>query len=133
MSGKQVGAEWLADYFVNYLFENYHGTRHVRRVASWVGLIVLAVDRIGEERRIGYKRQLKFTFRGRTFKVKYNHQIEGSSRGGIQIIEVLSGRGSPEGGTVTSITSLSEAERFYKDAGEIIRQFVRQKPQTDSG
>ena len=44
MSREQMGSERLADYFINYLFDVYHGTRHVHRVASWVGLIVLAVN-----------------------------------------------------------------------------------------
>ena len=123
MSRKQVGSERLADYFVNYLFDNYRGARHVRRVASWVGLIVLAIDKIAEERWIPRTRQLKFTFQGRTFKVKYNHSIGG--RGGIQIVEVLSGRGSPEGDIVIEIKSLSEAEKFYNDAEEMIQQFLR--------
>ena len=126
MSREQWGSERLADHFVNYLFDEYHGTRHVRRVASWVGLIVLAVDRIGEEKEIRRTRQLGFTFQDRTFKVKYDHSL--GSRGGIQIVEVLSGRGSPEGDIATSITSLSEAERFYNNAEEIIRQFVQQTP-----
>ena len=124
MPSKQVGSEKLADYFVKYLFDNYRGTRHVRRVASWVGLIVLAVNRIGEERDLRRTRQLGFMLEGRIFKVKYNHSIGG--RGGIQIVEVLPGRGSPEGDIVISITSLSEAEQFYNDAEEMIRRFLRQ-------
>ena len=92
--------------------------------ASWVGLIVLAIDKIAEERWIPRTRQLKFTFQGRTFKVKYNHSIGG--RGGIQLVEVLSGRGSPEGEKVIEITSLSEAEKFYNDAEKMIRRFLRQ-------
>ena len=126
MSREQMGSERLADYFVNYLFASYQGARHVRRVASWVGLIVLAVDRIGERRWIWGRRQLRFTFQSRTFRLKYDHSL--GSRGGIQIVEVLSGQGSPEGDIATSIMSLSEAERFYNDAEEIILQFVRQAP-----
>ena len=123
MSRKQERPERLADHLVNYLFDNYSGSRHVRRVASWVGLIVLAIDKITEERWIPRTRQLKFTFQGQTFKVKYNHSIGG--RGGIQIVEVLSGRGSPEGDIVIEVKSLSEAEKFYNDAEEMIRQFLR--------
>ena len=36
--------ERIADHFVNYLFAEYYGDRHVRRVASWVGLIVLGIE-----------------------------------------------------------------------------------------
>ena len=123
MPMKQMGPERMADYFVNYLFDKYSGSHHVRRVASWVGLIVLAIDKIGEERGIRNTRQIGFTFQGRTFKVKYDHSIGG--RGGIQIIEVLPGRGSPEGEIVIEIKSLSEAEKFYNDAEEMIREFLR--------
>jgi hypothetical protein len=38
--------EALADYFVRYLFEEYHGTRHVRRIASWVGFVVKGIERV---------------------------------------------------------------------------------------
>ena len=124
MSTKQGKPERLADRFVNYLFDNYSGSRHVRRVASWVGLIVLAIEKIAEKMWIPRSRQLKFTFQGRTFKVKYDHSIGG--RGGIQIVEVLSGRGSPEGEEVIEIKSLSEAEQFYINTEEILRQFLRQ-------
>ena len=124
MSKKQGRPERLADRFVNYLFDNYSDSRHVRRVASWVGLIVLAIDKIAEKMWIPRSRQLKFTFQSRTFKVKYDHSIGG--RGGIQIVEVLSRRGSPEGDGVIEIKSLSEAENFYNDAEEMIRQFLRQ-------
>ena len=124
MSRKQVKSEKLADYYVKYLLEKYGDTSHVRRVASWIGLIVLAVERIAEEMGRRHTRQLGFTLKGRTFKAKYDHSIGG--RGGIQVVEVLSRPGSPEGGTVTSITSLSEAEQFYNDAEEVIQQFLRQ-------
>ena len=46
----QLGPERLVDNFIAYLFENYADSLHVRRIASWVGLIVLAIDRIGDER-----------------------------------------------------------------------------------
>ena len=68
------------------------------------------------------------TFRRRISRIKRRCRVPERSSAAV-LFRVW---GSPEGGTVT-ITSLSEAERFYKDAGEIIRQFVRQKPQTDSG
>ena len=38
--------ERIADHFVNYLFAEYYGDRHVRRVASWVGLIVLGIEKL---------------------------------------------------------------------------------------
>ena len=41
MNRKEIEAavERLADYFVNYLFDEFQGTRHVRRVATWIGFL----------------------------------------------------------------------------------------------
>jgi hypothetical protein len=110
-----VGAasEKLADHFVNYLFEEFQGVRHVRRVASWVGLIVLGIEKLSSGKwRIPRDRQLRFEYKGQSFKAKYNHAT--GPRGGIDIVEILPGRGSPEGRTVVSISSLAEAEQFYR-------------------
>jgi hypothetical protein len=58
----------------------------------------------------------------RSFKAKYNHKT--GPRGGIEIVEVLDGRGSPEGKTVTSIKNLHEAEDFYNRSPLIFQEFV---------
>ena len=120
-------AELLADHFVNYLFDEYRGSRHVRRVAAWVGLIVLGIQRIAANQwKIPRNRQLTFEFENRTFKAKYNHQA--GARGGIDVIEVLEGRGAPEGDTVTSITNLHEAEQFYNNAAQLLGNFISRAP-----
>jgi hypothetical protein len=113
--GKLTGAsaERLANYFVDYLYDNYRGSRHVRRVASWTGLLVLGIEHLGAKARIPRTRQLVFAYKDRSFKLKYNHKA--GPRGGIDVVEVLQGRGMPEGSTMRSIRSLSEAERFYLD------------------
>jgi hypothetical protein len=119
----RVSAELLADHFVNYLFDEYRGSRHVRRVASWVGLIVLGIQRVaGNNWKVPRNRQLRFEFQGRSFKAKYNHRA--GTRGGIDIVEILEGRGSPEGETVASVTNLREAENFYNSAPVLLRRFV---------
>ena len=46
MINVSVLAERFADHFVSYLFDQYQGSRHVRRVASWIGFIIIAVDKI---------------------------------------------------------------------------------------
>lgn len=123
----QAPAELLADHFVNYLFDEYQGSRHVRRVASWVGLIVLGIQRVaGNDWKIPRNRQLAFDFQGRSFKAKFNHRT--GARGGIDVVEILPGRGSPEGNTVASITNLGEAEDFYNRAPIILQQFVSPVP-----
>ena len=105
--------ERIADHFVNYLFAKYPDDKHVRRVASWVGLIVLGIERLDDHRYVPRNRQLRFEYRGRSYKARFNHRI--GSRGGIQIVEILPGRGSPEGQVVRSITNLEEAADFYDD------------------
>lgn len=119
-------AERLADHFVNYLFEQYNGTRHVRRVASWVGLIMLGVEKVAaQDWQVPRSRQLEFNVGGLTFKAKYDHHA--GARGGISIIEVLPGRGSPEGDTVVTITNLDEAGAFYDDAEQAFRAFLARR------
>lgn len=118
--------EQLANHFVNYLFDQYHGSRHVRRIASGVGLIVLGIERAaGETWRVPRTRQLRFEFAGRQFKAKYNHRA--GPRGGVDIVEEFPGRGAPEGQTVVSITNLQDAERFYAEAPSLLEEFVRNK------
>lgn len=117
-------AERLADHFVSYLFEDYKGSRHVRRVASWVGLIVLGIEKVaGRAWGVPRRRQLVFDFHGKTLKARFNHNV--GPRGGIEILEVLPGRGSPDGRTVVTITRLKEAKSFYNDAPTIFKEFTK--------
>ncbi len=116
-------SELLADTFVSYLFQKYQGTRHVRRVASWLGFIIKAVDKLPNvsfSRR--HARQLGFQYKGRTFKARYNHKAGG--RGGIEIVEILPGRGAPEGKVAVSIISLSDAEDIYTSLRYRLNQFI---------
>lgn len=118
----KASADGIANHFVNYLFEEFHGARHVRRVASWVGLIVLGINKVAKGNwKISPKRQLRFSYKGATFKAKYNHKL--GSRGGIEIVEVLHALGSPEGDVLAKITTLNEAEDFYNEVEAIFKQF----------
>jgi hypothetical protein len=110
--------ERLADHFVNYLFDTYRGSKHVRRVASWVGFIVKGIVKLDASPYIPRDRQLRFHYNGRTFKAKFNHHAGGSQRGGIEIVEILPGRGSPEGGVNRTIKDLGEAAAFYDNPGQ---------------
>jgi hypothetical protein len=100
-----------SDHFVNYLFDTYRGSRHVRRIATWIGFILKAIERAGGEISLSRTRQLQFTYGEDRFKVRYNHAV--GQRGGIEIIEVLPLQGSPEGRTVATVTDLSKAEDLY--------------------
>jgi hypothetical protein len=70
-----ISAERLADHFVNYLFDTYQGTRHVRRVATWIGFLFKSVENLPgahlEQRR---QRQVSFDYAGHRFKARYNHK-----------------------------------------------------------
>jgi hypothetical protein len=119
--------ELIADYFISYLYQNYRGSRHVRRVASWVGFVILALTRIGDVKNIKPRRtrQLEFDYKQRKFKVKFNHKIGG--RGGIEIVEFFAGRGEPEGNTVIEIKTLLEAENAYHSLEDHLNNFVATK------
>ncbi len=124
MPTKQVvSLDRAADYFVNYLFDEYKGSMHVRRVATWLGLLLLAVDRVAEEglarKRV---RQIIFKYRGHRFKAKYNHKA--GSRGGIEFVEYFPGRGSREGEVAITVTNLKEAERVYRRLGRLLDEFI---------
>ncbi len=69
-----TSSERLADHFVSYLFDQYRGSRHVRRVASWIGFLIRAIENIaGSTFRQNRQRQIMFEYKERQFKVKYNH------------------------------------------------------------
>jgi hypothetical protein len=102
----------IADHFVNYLFDQYRGTRHVRRVAAWIGFILKPIERSRATVRINRERQLVFTRSGHRYKVRYRHDI--LPRGGIEVVEVLPGRGSPDGRIVLTIANLQDAEDVYR-------------------
>jgi hypothetical protein len=121
--------EMLADYFVRYLFEEYQGTRHVRRIASWIGFIIKGIEQVvGANFARRRARQIAFDYHGRRFKVRYAHRIGASGRGGVQIVEVLPGRGEPEGGIVVSISSLADAERVYRDLRQELNAYLTAHP-----
>ena len=120
-----ASTEQIAEYFVRYLFEEYHGTRHVRRVATWIGFILKAINRVsGGTLQLSRTRQLTFKYKTHRFKARYNHQT--GQRGGIQIVEVLPGRGAPVGKIVAEITNLDEAERIYHSLEQELDSFLSQ-------
>lgn len=126
-SRTQASTERLADHFVSYLFDQYRGTRHVRRVATWIGFLLKAVENLpGAELRQMRTRQVAFDYKGRRFKVRYNHQA--ARRGGIEFVEVLPGRGQPEGDVAVQVTSLDEAESAYRDLRKRLDTYLKAHP-----
>jgi len=115
----------IAEYFVTYLTREYADRRHVRRVASWVGMIVTAIRRgAGRDWRISNSRQLWFTYENRTFKVRYDHHI--GNEGGIEIVEVLPRQGNPDGKVLATFANLEDVERFYNQAPVIFQDFAHE-------
>jgi hypothetical protein len=108
MQTEAPSAEWLADYFVDYILDKKSDSRHVRRVASWIGFIISAIGHVAESYDKSYSRQLVFFYRGERFKVKYAH--DASFRGGIEIIHM---DGVMDLRTVITATNLAEAEQLY--------------------
>jgi hypothetical protein len=94
---------------------------HVYSVASWIGLLILGIAKIVREGEWAVPRtdgrQLRFTMgsqwpgAGRVLKVRFKHKL--GAHGGIEFVEVLPGRGQPEGNTLLQIQTL-EAESFYR-------------------
>ncbi len=121
--------EFVANYFVNYLIGKYGEARHVRRVTSWIGLIVLGIEKIsGQSWKVPRVRQLCFKHAGRSFKARYNHKV--GKKGGIEIVQVLPGAGAPEGSVFYTIADLKSAEEFYNNAPKIFQQFASQQQKT---
>ncbi len=128
---RDVSADRMGEHFINYLFDEFNGSRHVRRVAAWVGFIVRGVERVaGHHWWVGggsALRQLWFSCGDRTFKVKYNHALrkQATRIGGIQVVEVSDERGKEELRTIATIRDLNEAERFYNDTPVLFRKIAR--------
>jgi len=113
----------LANHFLNYLFENYQDSLHVRRVATWIGLILKGIEKTGPGKiRLNRARQLLFNYEGHLFKARYNHKV--GSRGGIEILEVLKGRGAPDGEIVMQIANLQDAENTYLNLQDELDEII---------
>ena len=96
---------------------------HVHRVASWIGMILKGIERSGAEKiNFNRTRQLTFEYRGKKFKVRYNHQIR--RRGGIEIVEILPGRGTPDGEVVFQARNIRDAEDIYLGLGRLLDQVL---------
>jgi hypothetical protein len=115
--------EVLANELLSYLFRRYPKVLHVRRVASWIGFVVGAVDKLpGSSPGLRRTRQVGFRYKGRAFKIRYDHHA--GQRGGLHIVEVLPGKGAPEGPVIISITTLSEAEEIYNSLQQKLDGFI---------
>lgn len=109
--GEAFSADRMAEEYLAYLFNNRADDRHVRRVASWLGLLVLGIEKIKDRWWVSHTRQLCFEMKGRRFKVKFDHVPRPA--GGIHFVEVEPKRGQQEIRELAVITNLDEAATFY--------------------
>jgi len=109
-----ISASRLADHFSDYLFHQYTGNaRHVQRVATWLGFLILGIEKLNVAWRPVRKRQLIFERKGKRYKARYNHRIK--PRGGVEFVEVAKTPGSPDIAVVVTIASIKDAADFYDD------------------
>lgn len=96
------------------LFEQYKGSHHVRRVATWIGFLLVAIDRASDGNfKINRERQIVFTYGQHKFKARFEHKL--GPRGGIEFVKALPSRGTPDGLVAATVTTLGEAENVYRD------------------
>jgi|SRR5271170_3838889 hypothetical protein len=110
--GENFSAERMAEVYLGYLFAHYPKNRHIRRVAGWLGMLLLGVEKIADKWWVSHTRQLCFEVRGKRYKAKFDHKI--GSRGGITFVEVKPQRGQPEIRVAKRISNLTDAEAFYR-------------------
>jgi hypothetical protein len=112
--------EHLANLFLGVLLR-HQDQKHVFRVASWIGMFALAIDKVKVDWHRGYKRHLTFHAPDRCsvsvtklnrYKVRYSHSIK--PRGGLEIVEIGTSRGQPELDVVAQFACLADVERFYQ-------------------
>jgi hypothetical protein len=118
-----VKVEHLANEMVGYLCEHYSRNQHVRRVASWIGLLLTAIAEVaGGHMSRNRSRQVMFEYRGHRFKARFNHKA--GLAGGIDILEVRPGRGMPNGAHAVSVTSLAQAAEVSSNLKEHLDRIV---------
>lgn len=111
---RRVSLDRKVEGITDYLLTAYADARHVRRVASWTGLIALGIERlIGSNWWPSWSRHsVRFQYKHRQFQVKFRHDV--GPRGSV-VIEENPGRGDRAGSDpfIAVITNVREAEMFY--------------------
>jgi hypothetical protein len=105
----EMSRDFVAQHFINYMFDKANEVRHVQRVASWIGMVLLGIERRKDGWQFLNKRQLAFRKGAKWYKVRYSHAVQ--PRGGLQIVEMFDGR--TDGQVVQELGCLDDVERFY--------------------
>lgn len=100
--------------FLDYLYDNYRGQRHIKRMAPSIGPIVWKIHQIAQPS-LNRIRQVKFSYRNHTFKGRYSHHQGGQ----LEIVETIGRRDSR---TVLRIRNLTEA--METDLRAVLDQFI---------
>lgn len=87
--------------FLDYLYENYGDARHIKRMAPSIGPVIWKLFQVAPLS-LNRVRQIKFSYQGHLFKVRYSHH----NRGRIEIVEMI---GRRDGRTVCIIRNLTDA------------------------
>ena len=112
MKDEDFSAEHMAEISLARLFRVKADSQHLRRVASWVGLLILGVEKIKDRWWLSRSKQLCFEFDGRQFRARYNRNLK--PHGGIEIVEVEPKTGLSDIGVAKAISNLKEAAKFFR-------------------
>ncbi|HEY0283446.1 MAG TPA: hypothetical protein VGC27_12580 [Rhizomicrobium sp.] len=112
MKDEDFSAERMAEISLAKLFRHRVDSEHLRRVASWLGLLILGVEKIKDRWWVSHSKQLCFEFDGRRFEARYNHRIE--PHGGIEIVEVEPKSGKSDISVAKVIANLKDAAKFFR-------------------
>jgi hypothetical protein len=112
MKDEDFSAERMAEISLARLFRHKADSEHLRRVASWLGLLILGIEKIKDIWWVSHSKQLCFEFNGRRFKARYNHRLK--PHGGIEIVEVEVKSGKPDIGVAKAIANLKDAAKFFR-------------------
>ncbi len=105
--GENFSADRMAELFLAYLFKNRANDRHVRRVASWLGLLILGVEKIKDKWWLSHSRQLCFEVGRKRYKARFDQEI--GQRGGIEFIEIAKTQG-----VARQVSDLASAADFFR-------------------
>ena len=112
MSDEDFSAERMAEVYLAKIFPDQADNPHMRQVASWLGVLMLGVEKIKDKWWVSHNKQLCFEFDGRRFKAQYNDRLE--PHGGIEIIEVEAKTGQSDIGIAKVISNLKDAMKFFR-------------------
>lgn len=112
----EAPAERLTRHFLDYLYAQYPRSRHIKRLAASVGPAIWKITNVtGRVPTLSRTRQLRFSYRGRTFKGRYSHHDGGK----LELVETV---GVQDGPVVATVRGLDDAMRL--DLRDALDQYL---------